>query len=531
MIKTLIVDDEQYVLDGFKECVDWERFGMSIVGEANNGQEALAFIERQAVDVIFTDVRMPMMNGIELIAKLHEDGCKAKVIILSGYEDFEYARSAIQYNAFEYLLKPATMEKIEETLRKLVEAFEQEQVLKEQADVKEKALLNARPYIEEKVLRNLLNDQIDEEMMKAYDIQVMSRACTLVKIQLDKSRLEDRQKMSDSALADTMKQVAAVIELSLKVTFDCKLISYGIGTLVMFVFTDMTAGDLKKEIARVQAAVMIRTGYSISSGIGRCATSYEDIATSYMQASEALAHKLYYGINSVIVFDEIRRIIFDGIRDLGDWKKALTEAMTNLDLLRATEVIHKNIQTIKESGGYNIEYIRQLSMEMLLTISLTLTEQFSELESIYNDKRNLLNYILELETLEEINQVITDVCAKTIEYLQNQEASSTNSIVAGIKRYLEENMDKNISLEAIAEEVYLTPNYIGHLFKEEVGMNYLDYLTQIRMEKAKALLKEPKNKIYEVSLQVGHNNPNYFSKLFKKYTGYTPSQYKSYMKS
>ena len=535
VLKMFIADDEQFVIDGLKYCLEWSEYGIEIVGEGNNGQEALDFIQDNHVDIIITDMKMPIMDGMELIKNIRKLNLSLEVLILSGYEDFEYARSAIQYGVFEYLLKPVTIDKIERAVEQLVDKF-RKKVIDEQEDRKKTlAYEQAVPYMEEKIIASLIKGQYNKNVATLFGIDIKSERFAVAKIQLDKSNYVNEvldHKAID--LQHIIEEVKKELYETLKKHYTLKIVKYDGYTLILIFLLnrkECKADIINKWIKEAQEQIKERLGYSVTAAIGNTVDTIENISQAYNQASEALEYKMYYGDNSLLVYRDLVQRNFDGEVHIGPWKKELTEAIAVKDLDKALCVVDKIFEIINRNNEFTIEYVRQLSMEMFFVINTMLSEQYTELESIYTERKNLFKYIMEIETLNQIKTTIQDVLYKTVEYLQQKNIENSNNIIANIKSYIEDNLNEEISLERLSEEVYLTPNYIGHIFKEEVGISYLEYLTQVRIEKAKNMLMNPTNKIYEISERVGYKNSNYFSKLFRKYTGYTPSQYRKYHKN
>jgi len=534
MLKMFIADDEQFVIDGLKDCLDWKEYDIEIVGEGNNGQEVLDFIKDNHVDIIITDMKMPIMDGMELIKTIREMNLALEVLILSGYEDFEYARSAIQYSVFEYLLKPVTLDKIEKAVEQLVDKFNQKVIEEQEERKKTLAYEQAVPYMEEKIISSLIKGQYNKDIATLFGIDMKSESFAVAKFQLDKSNYVNE--LLDHKTVDLqyiIEQVKKELYNFLIKHNALKIVKYDGYTLVAIFLLNKEkskADVLKQRIMAAQDYIKESLGFTLTAAIGNTVKHIENISKAYSQASQALEYKMYYGDKSLIVYQDLVQRNSNGEIRLGPWKNELTQAIAVKDLDKALCVVDKIFEIINTNNEFGIEYVRQLSMEMFFVMNTMLSEHYTELENIYTERKNLFNYIMEIETLNQIKTTIQDVLYKTVEYLQQKNIGSANNIVANIKSYIEENISEEISLERLSEEVYLTPNYIGHIFKEEVGISYLEYLTQVRMESAKKMLMDPANKIYEIALQVGYKNSNYFSKLFRKYTGYTPSQYRKHIK-
>jgi two-component system response regulator YesN len=524
----LIVDDEQFAINGLKNAIEWEKFGIEIIGEATDGQEAIEFIHNNDIDILFTDIKMPIMDGIKLIETIRTEKKNIKIVVLSGYEDFDYARTAIHYNVFEYLLKPVTLDKIEDVVRGLVEQCEDESRKKQKDIEMEKKLQETLPFMEERFYMNLLNGIYEDEIHSFLDLNLKANRYKVIVAHIDNLLTDNGKLLSHRDKQLLTLKIYELLKKELQQLYDVVPIQYNSVNIVLLFklkFTDEIDSVLKS-FERIQKMIIECEDVTISLGIGNSYSDIKDIHYSFKEAMEALKHKLYYGNGSIISYKDIMNNQGSYVDILVDWKQYLIDSINLQDAKKAEGILRDIHNLLKNNNRYNIYYIRKLSMEIILIISLTLYDKNEELESIYTKRENLFDYIQQLETLDDIFDTLIDICVNIIQYLNEKRERKNKSTINNIIRYINENIDQEITLEKIAQRVFLTPNYIGHIFKEEMGISFSEYVTQSRMEFAKKLLKQSENKIYEVSLKVGYKNPHYFSKLFKQYTGFTPSQYK-----
>lgn len=528
LFKMLIVDDEQFVINGLKNAIEWKKFGIEIIGEATDGQEAMEFIHNNHVDILFTDIKMPMMDGIKLIEAIRNEKKNIKIVVLSGYEEFDYARTAIHYNVFEYLLKPVTLDKIESVVRGLAKQCEDE-YRKKQKDIEmEKKLQETLPFMEERFYINLLHGVYEDEIHSFLNLKLKANRYKVIVAHIDNLLTDNGKLLSHREKQLLTLKIYEVLEKEMQQLYDVVPIQYDSINIVLLYklkFTDETDA-LLKSLEKIQKMIVESEHVTISFGSGNSYSDIKDIYYSFKEAMEALKHKLYYGNGSIISYKDIMNNQGSYVDILVDWKQSLIDSINLQDAKKAEGILRNIHNLLKNNNRYTIYYIRKLSMEIILIISLTLYDKNEELENIYTQKENLFDYIQQLETLDDIFETLVDIGINVIQYLNEKRESKNKSIINHIIRYINENIDREITLEKIAQHVFLTPNYIGHIFKEEMGISFSEYVTQTRMEVAKRLLKQPENKIYEVSLKVGYKNPHYFSKLFKQHTGFTPSQYK-----
>ncbi|WP_319560673.1 response regulator [Marispirochaeta sp.] len=530
LYRMLIVDDEQFVINGLKNAIDWEKYGIKIVGEAKNGQEALAFICSNSIDILFTDIKMPSMDGIQLIEKVRMIDRSMKIIVLSGYEDFDYARTAIFYKVTDYLLKPVTIDRIKDVIKRLINQCNEEYERKTHDLELEQKLKEAFPLMEERFYSRLLQGVYEEELHSLLDIDLRNRTFRVVIAHIDNIWHEGYEEMSQKERQMLLLRVSDLITRDLGHGHDVVMQPYLSNNIILlFKFLDDHNIDvLTKTFETMQKNIRRREGISISLSYGNCYNQVNDIQYSFNEAIEALKHKLYYGNGSIISYEDIVHNQRSYIDILSGWKRELTDSINLQDAAKAKDILLRMQEILQGNNRYTIYYIRKLSMEIILVLSLTLCDKNEELEKIYYTKNDLLEYIQQLETLDSIFTALIDIYTTVISYMNEKRHNKNRTIINLVVKYINEHIDKEITLEKIAQEVYLTPNYIGHIFKETIGVNFNEYVTQVRIEHARKLLKKPENKVYDVSLMVGYKNPHYFTKLFKKYTGVTPSCYKDW---
>lgn len=529
MLKMLIVDDEQFVIDGLKNALDWKKYDIDIVGEATDGKEAIDFISNHKVDILFTDIKMPILDGIQLIELVRSHNKDMKIVILSGYEDFNYAKSAIQNQVFEYLLKPITLDKIEELIIRLVQQYKTEYKKRQRRLETEKTLQKFRPLMEEQFYIDLLNGVHQKEMYPFLELNLGYNAYKVVVVNIDNLSPDRNRVISDKEKQSFILKILDLLKQECPMVSNFIAIQYNsISIALLFKFKNTNQVEyLISDLQNMQNKIFQHIGITVSFGIGNTYNHITEIHNSLKEANKALKYKLYYGNKSIICYSNIIFNSSGSSSSITDSKEDLVNSIKSIDPIKAQEALFNIYSLLKNDKSYTIEYIRKLSIDILLTLSFALYDKNEYLKNIYDEKRDLFEYVQHLDTLDDIFDTLYHGFATVIQYLKEKSESKNKNIITIITKYINDNISEDITLDKISQQVFLTPNYIGYIFKEEMGISFSEYVTQVRMEHAKELLKHPENKIYEVSQKVGYKNSHYFSKLFKKHTGINPSQYKS----
>jgi|GEM_PF-2969921 len=532
MLNALIVDDEDFVLEGLKHAVDWDRFGIRVCGEANNGLEALTFIDdfRQPLDIVITDIKMPVMDGFGLIKALSERQLACKIIVLTGHEEFDFARQAIHYRVFEYLMKPVVLERIEDAIIRLAEECRRETEARHRSADMERKLLLGRPMLEQQFFHRLIHGVADPELQQSLGLKLEAEGYQAIIAHIDPLKQPISFNTARREADDQVLSQRVYAHLSAKLAEYFPIVPQHVGpnewVLLILYPNKRMIGQLEAKLVEVQIDVALAEERTITFAIGGAYDDPISLARSYREAQEALKHKLYYGNASMIFFSDIEHsqgIYADPFRET---KQSLNDAVNLCDLERASRMLDDIRQSLLSGNYYRTEFVRNLSMELALIVLHALHEKREKAESVWPDAPDLIDCIQRLETLDDIFDTLRDAYASAIRHLERKSDAKNRHTIAFIVDYIGSHLDSDIKLDDLAQKVYLTPNYLGYLFKETMNVGFAEYVTGRRMEHAKKLLAEPGSRINEVALKVGYKNPHYFSKLFKEYTGQLPSAYK-----
>lgn len=429
MFTILIVDDEAGIRDGLAS-LNWQTIGYEIAGVGAHGLEALAFMEERPVDVILTDIRMPFMDGIQLLGAVKEKYPFVKVIILSGYDDFEYAKQALKFGAADYLLKPTIIDDLFAIFKDLHQKMiNEKQIEYRQATLERKERLLSR-MLRVNFLKELLAGMVSPE-----DIEQSAAEAEFIFSQ------ESHYQVSILSLDRLQKGVSGISKKELR------LISFSLDNMLSELWE--------------------------AKGLGY----------HYVDPETARCYFIGRDIDSQDVMLQVKKQLS---ACMGLWQSTFTISI-----------------------GIAVTNIEQVHVSC----------RSAELALASSDEGNrlCLGTYVNVDTRSDTPEPVE----------QDQQAApkGTHYIIEEAKKYILQNYTKNVTLKKVAENVHVTPNYLSALFKE-TGENFIQYLTALRIEQAKTLLKDPRNKIYEIVEMVGYSDPAYFSATFKKYVGKTPLEYR-----
>ncbi len=528
MRNILLVDDELFVIDGIHVSLAWNELGIDNVYKATNGLRALEIIDSHKIDVIITDMKMPIMNGIDFISKLRERNHPAKVIVLSGFNDFSYAQEAIKYNVTEYLLKPITLPILKKAIEKAVVSLLHESSDKEYLMILEQEFEKYKPVLSDYFLTALLNKEINYQLAELIACPVVNSVYRIILVQVGTSEVS--KELNDN-LSETKRQVGVqrALELTQKLEMeDTRLFVSRIGLYNFAVLQCDNTTSVNSSLSKIDMLSEHLTENGVESysiGIGKFVTELSQVDVSYMQAEEALRSHVLLGVGSIVAYSDICPDNSTYPYTPCDTEQ-IRRCLHSRDQKQLLVLIEELKENLRKRNIQDIDFIRDLAIECIVAANLHLYNENETPQIVYKDYPNLTLTVLKLDTLDSIFDLVLSVYNQTIEHLNHRGELKNQRTIELIREFVKENISNDITLEILSKHIHLTPNYIGALFKNATDMYFSDYVTNERMEYAKTLLRDPLCKIYEVASAVGYKNPTYFSKVFKEHTGINPTEYK-----
>lgn len=527
MYKLVIIEDEVIVRKNIIKKIKWSEYGFEVVGQAENGKEALEVIEATNPDVIITDIEMPFMDGLELSSIVREKYPTIKIILLTGYDDFKYAQKAVELNVIEYVLKPVSSENINKVLIKVKEQIDKEISEKEEVDKLKEYYHRSIPIMKINFLNNLINGRMNKEevsnMCKRFNISFNGSKFLVAVISIDKSSLE-KTKFRDEdyelvkfAVLNTAEEITDKYSVGNVFYYDRYIVC-------LYSFDTDNKNKAFRILEEIRQTIEKYMKITIIIGIGNWCNNIEDISESYKNAITALDYRFVLENNKIIYIEDIepqnhKRIIFDDSKEhniLTSIKVGNTEDINN--------TIEDIFNEIKESNisfcEYQIYILQLLSTVVKVINSLTLN-----LEDIFGENSNLFNEMFSFGTIEEVEVWFKGVCTKLTDYITNRRQNSCKTYVEQAKQYILENYnDSKISINKVINHLHISPSYFGAIFKEETGETFVNFLQKVRMEKARDLICTTNLKNFDIAENVGYADQYYFSYCFKKYFKISPNE-------
>jgi two-component system response regulator YesN len=525
MIKLLVIDDEQDIREGLKCSIDWEENDILIVGDASNGLEALDIINNTFPDIILVDIRMPLMNGLQLIESISSTHPYIKAIIISGYDDFIYAKKALSLGAVDYLLKPCRPDEILSSVLKTKAFVEKERQQKEIISLYKSGFYVSEPFIKSRYLTSLLKgDGIKDELLinkfEFLNLQISKYAFRVMILRLDSyASLLEKAKPSDIDLIKfaTMN----IAEEIIRSKYNCEVFEYN-DDIVIILNIEKNKQICPELINNIKAEINRTIKQTVSIGISNFCNEIIMLQQFYKEALVAVEHRFFLGENSTIYFCNIKNTYTDSQSYPLDLEKQIIGAIKS-DNKKEVQAYFENFFKFIMDKDFNKQFILKSCMSLLFSIYHLALENGVEGNEILKEI-DTLEELSRFGTLDHLKKKICDIVLLVFGKINQDKIG--NKFVQSAIDYINENYSKNIDLETVAKNIYISSSYVSTLFKQVIGINFVDYLHTVRLNKACELLKDSKLKAYEVAYMVGYNDDKYFSQIFKKHLGLTPSQYR-----
>lgn len=521
-IKVLIVDDEYLIRNLLKMRIKWDEFGMEIAGEASSAREALDMLDDLVPDIIFTDICMPFMDGIEFSRQAVERYPHIKIVIITGHDEFEYAKKSVKLGISDFLLKPINAEEIKKVANNL-----REKILREKSREAEYEQLKGRmersmSYVREKVLCELLQSGLNiheiEEKLSYFKIELNPQygSFQIAIIEVSHS-VEGRGESQEDRLMLNIQSVDVVRQVFrddkyLHIFFDY------IGRIIILCNNEEV--DLTECCEVIKTQIINKYKCNISIGIGNRVQGMENISRSCKEAEDALNYKAVIGKNQVVNFKDINFAENDEWIAVPNKGEKLSFNLKAGLKDKALELLEEILPEPAFSRYNAVERMRLEAFDILLTCQRALLELNINASDIWDNNTRPYEEVSRLDNLPELKNYLAGMISSIIDRVNCMNEKKTNKKIEQIKEYIANNLQQpELSLSGIAREFFISPSHLSRLFKQETNQTLIEYITKLRIDKAVRLLRETDLKVYQIGEQVGINDPHYFSIIFKKNTG------------
>lgn len=536
-IKVFLVEDEMVIRRGIKNSIDWEKEGYIFCGEASDGELAYPMIIKEKPDILITDIRMPFMDGLELCKLVKKELPNIKILILSGYEEFDYAKEAIRLGVTEYLLKPISSGKLLEALNGVSESIRREKedkdlVRKYMEEMRENTEHEKQKFFEQMIAGNLsMADAL--ETGKKYEMNLSAGMYNLL---LFRFTLGEENRKSGELLGEAEYAIEKLTE-RLEYVFEFQRGVEGWAFLLMADNEEQMSERVKELSKDLEEIMKNYSTIAYFGGIGQPVARLRELEESFREAERALAARFTMELNRIISVEDIRMaqnvdtlddIEITSFGEIEKTRTMLEKFLNNGAEDEIDEFVDVYINELPEENLKSVLMRQYIIMDAYI-VMMSFCEKIEGIEGeMQAQSEELKNSMKTIQTLEEIKNYIRMLLKKIIGVRDTISGRSYSDIIEIAKDQIRKTyMSDEISLNTIAAEVGMSPSYFSSIFSKEMGKTFVEYLTEIRMDRAKELLMCSSMKTSEIGYEVGYKDPHYFSYIFKKTQNCTPKEFRA----
>ncbi len=525
MIKLLIVDDEPLVQAGIRSMVNWEDLNISIVGIAANGAAAYEMIKKYEVEIVITDIKMPVMSGLELARKCVDSGMDVPVFIfLTGYEDFHYAKEALTVQAIDYLIKlELTPEALIQSLDRAIARLSELRYSSRTPDLAINTIFREQFFT--RLIFNLFEDEHQflsqsKNLKIDFDYELYATGY----IEIDSGRLTDMAAEKQISLYSSSLQL--VSELMGKY-IPCHVVSLDTRHFCIIFFLKENDGNYKETIqkALAQISAMIFNYYSVTirSSIGSAVNNPMQIPASYQDAKQIFSQVT---ANCPVLFfeDVTSSARLKNVFNMSLFKEDIRKAYAEYDETALYDIFSSIINLFEEQPAHYVQALDAACNILYLSLSL-LNNGEQTVSGIFSGSANGYRCLYEMNSVPQILSYLKTLRDGLCAVFASKNQDYKNQIVINAKKYIIQHISEKLTLNDVAEAFCISPNYLSVLFSKYNDIGFSDFINQNKIEAAKKMMRDGDYKIYEISDLLGFESAFYFSRVFKKVTGSSPRDY------
>lgn len=531
LYRIMLVDDEEEVRKAMIRKMDWEQLGFTVAGDAENGEDALEKLELLEPDVVMTDIRMPYMDGLTLVARIREKYPFIKILIFSGYDDFEYAKQAIKYRVTEYILKPVNGEELAEILKRVRISLDEEIKQRRNISMLQESYEKSLPMLREVFLNDLVSRGADlsgvAPKLKEYGVDILdARKWLAAVIYVEQVEQAEEQELY---------RHQELIPISVRKLVEDHLRTYGRFTvfnsaegITLIAAVDESNSEtglitLLEDTCKESRRIL---GVSITVGVGYSCDTLQEIRRSYQTAVDALGYRAIVGSGRTIYINDMEPVNRGKLQFGAGEEAELTAVIKFGTKDQIGETVRELAVRMDDAKVHDNQY--QVYMLTIVNCLIRLMQQYDlKMNGMFDSEDHYADIIKRICRRESFAEEVIPIACRMNEALNQARDNTTRKVIVEAKEYIQENYaDPELSVDVLCRHLHMSPAYFSTVFKKETGQTYVNYLTEVRLQKAEELLEQTDDKTYEIAQKVGYQEQNYFSYVFKKKYGISPTKYR-----
>ncbi|MDU4961633.1 MAG: response regulator [Sporomusaceae bacterium] len=532
MATIMIAEDEQLERQALRYIIDNNCPELRIVGETGDGNSAVRIACIQKPDIVLMDIRMPELNGLEAAAAIREFLPDTIMIILTAFDEFNYARQALSVGAVEYLLKPVRPGELVKTLHAVVEKVESRKQKQREEAALRKRLEEARPFMKMSFVHDLVSGNIaglEQLQERALLLGLHTSPCAVLLADIADFRQLTR---TEPELNKQLIKQNVYLTICGAIDADALATPFGDSDILILLGAKTAAGGeprRKQEILRLCQQLKQEVNDKLEIGLTLAVSrSYDnplEMPKAYQEAQQALRQRFYRGSNQIIHIDDIPHLDVASFHYPFQYERTLLDKVRCGDRKQAKEAMGCLLQELFSKPA-NIAAVKAGILELLVVLSRAAVEGGASLERLTLLNFSFINQLMDCTDSRRIAWWLLETLDQFMDNMLENQSTMNARVINKACGYIEKNCHKNLSLEEVAQTVHLSPFYFSRLFKSEKGSNFVEFLTKSRINRAKRLLQNPERTVARIALEAGYQDPSYFCRVFRQEVGLTPNQYR-----
>ncbi len=525
MYKIMLADDEGIVIDSLRFIIEKEFGSECIIESAKTGRKVIELAETFRPDIAVMDIQMPGINGIEAMREIRRTNTNAIFIVMSAYDKFDYAQEAIKLGVLDYITKPMDRAKMIACLKKAMSIVSAEREKRSNELIIREKLETIVPILESGLIYNILFHEHFEEDIESYKTMLDIHQDHAFMMTLVCGEAQEGSHMTNAMGSSVrLQRYYREIRDDIKGEFENSIVGTVMSNkIAVLVPHDDEELDYNKRSELIERArnlvhrlrrkmdISFRIGIGKVSHLNALSGSYSEAVNALVMTTGSVAHADDLPLGCEYASDypiDLEKKLFEEV-GRGNLESTIDTSQRYFDWMR----------------GHNINDIRLKCLEFVMRAE-SLAYENGGMVYRFEARQNYLPDIMSMTEADTVKEWFINKMSQACANIQNKRREQSDNVIEAAKEYIKNNYSKNISLEDVSRNVDISPYYFSRIFKEDTGVNFIDYLTDVRIEKAKELLSGTNMSMKEICLMVGYSDPNYFSRTFKKQIGITPTEYK-----
>ncbi|MBC9783859.1 response regulator [Heliobacterium chlorum] len=534
MCKLLVVDDESLERQAIRQILSVQCPSIDVIAEADNGEDACTMAFAVRPDIILMDIQMPGVDGLEAMKRIRQQLPSVKIVILTAFDEFRYAHEAIKWGAVEYLLKPIRPVDLVKVLSLVIGQVRVDKEKVRQEEMMQQQLTKAKPFVQMSFVTDLLSGKIEtlEEIHeRAAFLNFNFNAAVAMVIDVDRF---SEMMSSKTELEKQFFKQQLLENITSLINEEAIIVPFEQDSFVVLLGWDASAvssaDNYSRRVAeKIRKRISQSMDVTVTIGIGHGYVNMAEVGKSYQEALSASRQSYFLGQNQVIHIDDVPHLKPNTVVFPFQGERALLEKVRcgeRDDAYTALAALLENVFDKVPNEGSVKTYL----LELLILLSRAAVEGGANLEQLSLANQAHIHRLMKCRTKLEISQCMRHTVERLFENMTINRSGTNQRLINKACEFITVNCQRNVTLEEVARFVHLSPYYFSRIFKQEKGCNFVDFLTEVRLEKAKKCLSDSDMNLVQIAGQVGYQDSSYFCRVFRKSTGMTPNQYRQQIK-